>query len=236
MNTRGTGGEAPRPGRVLVLADVDAAGPELMLEVMERATPEGLEVLVVAPSIVDQGHFWASDTDGARERAADRIESTIRSLSFPGSGWRGRVGGDDPLLAVDDAMREFPADEIVVVTPEAEASTWIEEGLPGQIAARHPVPVAHFVVGDGTSARPATHRVRPARRPTRTWTWVALVVVAALAVMGTWASFLLAGTDLPRWLLIAWVVVLDVGFKLVALPLTVWWLFFRHPRGDRLDL
>ena len=224
------------PGRVILLADVDAAGPELMLEVMERATPAGLDVLVVAPAIVDQQHFWASDTDGARSEAEERAYRAIRSLRFLGSHWQSRVGGDDPLLAVADAGRDFPADEIIVVTGGSGGSEWIEEGLPGQIAARHSTPVAHFVSSEGRPARRVTRRVEPARRPTGPWHWIGLIVALALAVLGTWASFLLAGTDLPRWLLVAWVVVLDVGFKIVVLPVAVWWLFFRRPRGDRLDL
>lgn len=231
-------GDAPAglPGRVLLLADVDAAGPDLMLEIMEKATPAGLEVLVVAPAIVDPEHFWASDIDTARRDARGRLGRTIESLSFRGSRWRGLVGDEDPLQAVDDAVREFPADEIIVVTAEADRAPWLEDGLVGQIAARHPIPVTHFTAVDGEPAHAATRRVEPDRPTGGHWRWLVLGVVLVLAVLGTWASFLLAGTDLPRPALVAWVILLDVGFKVVVLPLTVWWLFFRRPRGDRLDL
>lgn len=227
---------AGAPGRVLLLADVDAAGPDLVLEIMQNVTPSGLEVVVVAPAIVDPEQFWTSDTDSARRDARSRMDRTVRSLGFRGSRWHGLVGDEDPLQAVDDAVRDFPADEIIVVTGDGDRARWLEDGLVGQIAARHPVPVTHFTAAEGRSARVAVRRVPPDDRPGGRARWLILGLVLTLAVLGTWASFLLGGTDLPRSVLVAWVLLLDVGFKLVAFPLAVWWLFFRHPRGDRLEV
>lgn len=228
--------DAPRPGRVIVLADVGARGPEVRLEVMERATTGGVEVLVVAPAIVDRWHFWASDVDAARVEAESRVEESIGALAFRGSHWRGLVGDEDPLQAIDDALREFPADEIIVVTAERDAASWIEDGLIAQVEARYPLPVTHFISSGDGAARSA-HRVpAPDGRRTRAWRWAVFAGFVALAVLGTWASFLFADAGMPRWALVSWVIVLDVGFKIVALPLAAWWLFFRRPRGDRLDL
>jgi hypothetical protein len=38
------------------------------------------------------------------------------------------VGDSDPLLAIEDSLRQFPADEVIVVTRPGE-STWLEDGV-----------------------------------------------------------------------------------------------------------
>ena len=47
-----------------------------------------------------------------------------RRRSLPGNA-RGEVGADDPGLAVEDALREFGADEIVVAGDDAPSRTQI---------------------------------------------------------------------------------------------------------------
>jgi hypothetical protein len=56
------------------------------------------------------------------------------------------TGDVDPLLAIEDALREFPADEIVVVTRPEEDASWLESGSGEEAKERFPVPVTHLVV------------------------------------------------------------------------------------------
>ncbi len=42
------------------------------------------------------------------------------------------AGDSDPSVAVQDALREFAADEVVVVTRPDEEASWLEEGKGGQ--------------------------------------------------------------------------------------------------------
>jgi hypothetical protein len=48
------------------------------------------------------------------------------------------VGDSDPLLAVEDALRTFDADEIVVVTRTGKGASWLEENAAETIAERFP--------------------------------------------------------------------------------------------------
>ena len=83
--------------------------------------------------------------------AADEILPTIASpfddegaevrVVTPNTGEQG-----DPLLAIDDALREFPADEIVVVTQPEEDTTWLERGTSNEATVRFGIPVTHLVV------------------------------------------------------------------------------------------
>jgi hypothetical protein len=83
---------------------------------------------------------------------ADEIRSTVASR-FDDEGADVRVvtptveeatGHSDPLAAIQDALREFPADEIVVVTRPEEDTTWLERGT-GE-SGRFDIPVTHLVV------------------------------------------------------------------------------------------
>jgi hypothetical protein len=62
------------------------------------------------------------------------------------------VGDSDPVLAIQDALATFAAEEIVVVTHPEEDATWLE----GRIAGNGPVeidgvPVRRaFVAADGS--------------------------------------------------------------------------------------
>jgi hypothetical protein len=60
----------------------------------------------------------------------------------------GIVGSDDPIEAADDALRQFPADELVFAThPEARAN-WLERDVVQVARTRYEVPTTHVDVGD----------------------------------------------------------------------------------------
>jgi hypothetical protein len=59
---------------------------------------------------------------------------------------RGDVGDGDPIQAVDDALRIFPATEIIVSTHPAGRSNWLEKGVVDRCTQRFRLPVTHVVV------------------------------------------------------------------------------------------
>ncbi len=58
----------------------------------------------------------------------------------------GDTGEADPLLAVQDALQTFDADEIVLFTHPGEDSNWLEEGLVDEARERFEAPVRHLEV------------------------------------------------------------------------------------------
>ena len=88
---------------------------------------------------------WTGD-DAARGVASEHLGATLRALETAGVAARGETGAHDPIRAADDALREFPADEVVFAThPEADAN-WLEQNVL-QARTRYDVPVTHVVVG-----------------------------------------------------------------------------------------
>lgn len=67
----------------------------------------------------------------------------------------GVVGDAHPLRAIEDALVDFHADEVVVSTHPEGDSSWLEAGLLEDARARLEVPVHHFVTEYGLEKAPA---------------------------------------------------------------------------------
>jgi GABA permease len=132
--------------RILVIANETVAGTALRDEVVRRASGRDAEVLVVTPALNSRIRHWTSDEDAAREAAEARLQESVRALAAAGIETRGQVGDDDPLQAIEDALRSFPADEIVLSTHPPGRSNWLERGLVEHARARFEVPLTHVVV------------------------------------------------------------------------------------------
>ena len=131
--------------RILVVANETVGGRELLDTVCERAAP-GATVLVVAPALNSRVRTWASDEDHARHVAQQRLDDSLDRLQAVGVRARGEIGDGDPVQAIEDALRSFPADEIVLSTHPPGRSNWLERGVVGAVRDRFDIPVTHVVV------------------------------------------------------------------------------------------
>ncbi|HET6697106.1 MAG TPA: hypothetical protein VFG85_11410, partial [Gaiellaceae bacterium] len=52
----------------------------------------------------------------------------------------------DPIQAMDDALRTFGADEIVISTHPPGRSNWLEKEIIARARERYDVPITHVVV------------------------------------------------------------------------------------------
>lgn len=110
---------------------------------LRREIPEGAEVRVVAPAAKISPLDWlTNDEDDARAEAAQAAEGAAEALDGESAVEVDRTSQNtDAAQDIRDALREFPADEIVVVTsPDAE-QTWLEEDTVREALAAPGVPV-----------------------------------------------------------------------------------------------
>jgi hypothetical protein len=140
---------APGERRLLVAANETVAGAELLAVLKERTRGQATEVLVVVPALNTKLRHWVSDEDGARVAAAERLDASLEAMRATGMNARGEVGDGDPLQAIDDALRTFAPDEIVISTHPAGRSHWLERGVVESARDRFDVPVIHVVVDLG---------------------------------------------------------------------------------------
>jgi len=131
--------------KILALVAEPVSG-EALKSVLPSGEAEDAEVLVVAPALTTRTRFWLSDTDEAIERADDVQEETVERMEEEGGDAAGDTGESDPLLALQDALQTFPADEIVLFTHSGGERNWAEEGVLEQAESRFEKPVRHLVV------------------------------------------------------------------------------------------
>ncbi len=132
--------------RILVVANETVVGHELQDLLGRKAAGVSEDVLLVCPALNSKLRTWTSDEDGARAAAQSRLDASLTRLSQLGVQARGEIGDGDPLQALEDALREFPADEIVVSTHPPGRSHWLEQGVVENARMRYDVPVTHVVV------------------------------------------------------------------------------------------
>jgi hypothetical protein len=119
---RGAIGEPPSDAagrRLLVVAGRPVEDPRAIAEIASAATPEEGregEVMVLAPARIGFLDRWASDVEGARRQAQQSLVITVASLAKVGVSAEARVGDEDLVQAVEDAIQSFPATEVILVT------------------------------------------------------------------------------------------------------------------------
>lgn len=68
---------------------------------------------------------------------------------------RGTLGDPSPTTAIEDELRRFGADEVIVATHPSTSQTWQERGELERLQRELDMPVTHVVVGDDGADEPA---------------------------------------------------------------------------------
>jgi hypothetical protein len=139
--------ERGAPYRILVVANETVGGRALLDEIRNRCKGRDSEILVVTPALTSsQLKHWVSDVDEAIAEADKRREESVRTIAGLGLKAKGEVGDSEPNVAIEDALRKFPADEVIISTHPPERSRWLERGVVEQARETVDLPVTHVVV------------------------------------------------------------------------------------------
>jgi len=132
--------------RILVVANETVGGLTLRSMIEERSRDIRAEVLVCTPALNSRLRHWTSDEDSARVSAQRRLDASLDGLRSLGIAASGEVGDADPLQAIEDALRTFGADEIIISTHPEGRSHWLERSIVEKARERFAVPITHVVV------------------------------------------------------------------------------------------
>jgi hypothetical protein len=137
------------PNRLLIAAGETATSAGQLPFGITALIDAADEILVVTPSLPSRFEWLASATDRAKEQADQRLRTVLGQLAERGTDAEGVIGADDPLLAFEDAIREFEPDHLIVALRAGEDSGWQERGLLDQLQERFGLPMTAFPVAAG---------------------------------------------------------------------------------------
>lgn len=149
--------------RILVVANQTAAGRELLEEIGNRCRGSECEVMLVSPALVgSRAERWASDIDEGLDLARERMARSVTALRGIGLEVRAEVGDPDPNMAIEDALRSFPADEIIISTLPPQQSRWLEHEVVERTRREVALPMTHVVVDLEAGRAAAQAQIRAA--------------------------------------------------------------------------
>jgi hypothetical protein len=118
-------GPSPEQRHVLVIANQALEGRELREQLMS-VHGERVEIDVLAPLMLSHVHLGVSDIDREREQARERLERSLAWAREQSISARGVVGDPSATSAIEDQLRDFGADEVIVVSHPPGEENWQE--------------------------------------------------------------------------------------------------------------
>ena len=132
--------------RRVIVVPTASIPDELLQSVVWAHAGTDAEIHVVAPaSNVSRLDWLTNAEDDAREDAQALANETAATV--PTENVEALVGDSDPLQAIEDALRTFPADEVIIITLPDESGSWLESGAGEEAQRRFALPITHLVAG-----------------------------------------------------------------------------------------
>jgi hypothetical protein len=131
--------------RLLVVADSHCSETAVCDAVVARLDG-AVAVHLVVPVRVSHLHFLTNDEDDEQREADEVVRITVGLLKQRGITATGAVGDDKPLESLSDALAFHPATRVLLITPPAGESYWLERDLLAKARELTNVPVAQVVV------------------------------------------------------------------------------------------
>jgi hypothetical protein len=149
---KATGSARPR---VLVVANQTIGDDKLKAEILGRRGPQP-ELRIVVPVHCSRAHYLTGDIDRETAEARTRLDAMLRWAGEQCYEAHGAIGDPKPLLAIEDELRRFGADELIISTHPPERSHWLEARVVKRAREELDIPVTH-IVGD-LAAQPPRER------------------------------------------------------------------------------
>jgi hypothetical protein len=118
-------GAMPGSRHVIVVANETLAGEELSRRIRELDGPR-VEVDVLVPVLTSRTHLAYTDIDRELDEARERLARSLAWARESGLLAHGEIGDASPTTALEDELRNFGADQVIVVTSQSEPTSWQE--------------------------------------------------------------------------------------------------------------
>jgi hypothetical protein len=137
---------APPARRVLVVTNETLAEANEVPEPIRPFLDAAEDIYVIAPTLTTWLQWVASDVDGARISADERLRTVFEHMRSGGLKAHGAVGAEDQVLAIADALVDFDADLIVLRlhAPGSGDENWHEHRVAERVRSHFDVPTVVF--------------------------------------------------------------------------------------------
>jgi hypothetical protein len=132
--------------RVLVVANDDIDDDDIATLLGPEDPAAHREVLVVTPALNSWMGRLVADAGNAQRDAESRLNQSVAAIRRAGFAASGIVGDADPLLALDDTLTVFAADEVVIASAAAREDGWLGSKLVERARAWCALPVRYAAV------------------------------------------------------------------------------------------
>lgn len=126
------------------MASQTVGGEELKAEILKRTPQPRLRILV--PALCSRAHYLTSDVDREITEAHARLDVMLGWAHRLGFDAVGTVGDANPLIAIEDELRRFGADEVIIATRARGRSHWLQARTVECAQAELEIPVTHVIV------------------------------------------------------------------------------------------
>jgi hypothetical protein len=128
--------------KILVVTTEPVTADQLRAALPADSSPEDAEVMVVAPALHKNAlRFWVSDADEAIAKADDVSHQSVEQLGAEGVAASGDTGESEPDEAIEDALKTFAADRILIFTHPDSEQRYKEDVDPEELQRRFGIPV-----------------------------------------------------------------------------------------------
>ena len=132
--------------RLLVLAGAAVTDVEELPGSVREAIDAADEVFVVTPTLPTRLEWLVSDTDRARHEADARLDTVLGHLRSQGVEAEGATGDETPESAIEDHVRAFQPDHMLVALRSPEHAAWLERGLLERTVQKFSIPMTVFEI------------------------------------------------------------------------------------------
>jgi hypothetical protein len=138
-------------GRLLVVAASSQVDEAALREAVRQHAGTGeakeAEVHILAPAPASSWlHRLTGDVDKARAKAEEVARQAAEAVEGMAS-VEAEVGDPELVQAIEDALRSFPAEELIVVTPASTEADWLDEADVRHALERFGLPVTYLTAG-----------------------------------------------------------------------------------------
>jgi hypothetical protein len=133
--------------RLLVVTGVAAPDVDQLPTFVRHLLDLASDVLVVTPILPGRLQWLVSDTDRSRHQADERLSAVLGQMEQLDVAARGEIGDETPVTAIDDAVRNFHPNHLLIALRSSDEAGWQERGLLDQLRGRYRIPITIFEIG-----------------------------------------------------------------------------------------